>query len=142
MPEIIVPHPRARVVGAGLSGLATAWCLSDLGYAVEVIDAAGRTGGLIETVNTPDGLVERAANAFRWNEVAERWFRTLRLEPSFPLAISRRRYIFRNGRGRRWPLTPGETLAMGLRAGFQYVRGTCGSCRSGRSSHIRDRTAS
>jgi len=122
--ELIVPRLRARVIGAGLSGLATAWCLIDLGYTVELIDAADRSGGLIETVNTPDGLVERGANAFRWNAVTERWFRTLGIEPAFPQPISRRRYIFRNGRGRQWPLSVRETLALGVQAGTQYLRGT------------------
>jgi protoporphyrinogen/coproporphyrinogen III oxidase len=106
---------RARVVGAGLSGLAAAWHLADRGYAVTLTDRAARPGGLIHTLQTPHGPVETAANAFVWDAVVEEWFARLHIEPEFPLESSRRRYIFRNGRARRWPLGITESLAMGRR---------------------------
>lgn len=102
---------RARVIGAGLTGLATTWCLLDAGFTVELIDAADTPGGLIHTTHTPHGLVERGANAFIWTATTARWFGRLRLEPSFPLPTSRRRFLFRDGRARRWPLGIGETAA-------------------------------
>jgi oxygen-dependent protoporphyrinogen oxidase len=112
----------ARVVGAGLSGLAAAWCLSGAGFDVEVVEASAHPGGLIETLATRHGPVERAANAFVWTETTERWFRTIGVRPEFPLPASRRRFIFRNGRARRWPLGPIETLGMGARLGTAWAR--------------------
>jgi oxygen-dependent protoporphyrinogen oxidase len=97
--------------------------LTDLGYTVEVVDASDRSGGLIETITTPDGLVERAANACRWTPVTQKWFKTLGIVPAFPLTISRRRYIFRDGRPRRWPLGVRETVRMAVRAGAYYLGG-------------------
>ena len=40
------------------------------------------------------------------------WFRRLDLTPVFPEPVSKRRYIFRHGRPRRWPLGAGASLAM------------------------------
>lgn len=111
----------ARVVGAGLSGLAAAWCLRDAGFDVEVIEAAEEPGGLIGTMHTPHGPVERAANAFVWTETTAAWFARLDIAPSFPLDASRHRFIYRDGHPRRWPLRRGETFAMGARAGWTYL---------------------
>jgi protoporphyrinogen oxidase len=75
----------ARVVGAGLSGLAAAWWLSDAGFDVEVIEAGAEPGGLIGTIHTPFGPVERAAHAFVWTETTAAWFARLDIAPAFPL---------------------------------------------------------
>lgn len=112
---------HARVVGAGLSGLAAAACLRDAGFDVEVIEAASEPGGLIGTFHTPYGPVERAANAFVWTDVTERWFARLGITPSFPLESSHRRFIYRDGKPRRWPLRRSETVAMGAKLGWSYV---------------------
>jgi oxygen-dependent protoporphyrinogen oxidase len=101
---------QALVVGAGLSGLAAAWHLRDAGFEVRVTDRLARPGGLLQSVSSPHGLVERAAPAFVWTATTARWFDRLGLTPEFAAPVSRRRYIFRDGRPRRWPLGPGETL--------------------------------
>jgi oxygen-dependent protoporphyrinogen oxidase len=111
----------ARVVGAGLSGLAVATCLADAGFHVEVIEAAAEPGGLIGTRATPHGPVERAANAFVWTATTAKWFERLRITPEFPLDTARSRYIYREGQPRRWPLHRGETLAMAARLGWTYL---------------------
>ncbi len=112
-----------RVIGAGLSGLAAAWCLTEAGHDVEVLEAASGPGGLIETTRTPHGPVERAANAFLWNETTAAWFEELDLTPSRPVETARKRYIFRNGVPRRWPLTTAETAELAARAALAAVRG-------------------
>lgn len=106
---------RARVIGAGLSGLVASWHLADRGLEVEVFERASRPGGLIQTHYSPHGLVETAANAFVWDDVVAGWFRRLDLTPVFPTPASKRRYIFRDGRARRWPLTTIESLGMAAR---------------------------
>jgi protoporphyrinogen/coproporphyrinogen III oxidase len=103
-----------RVIGAGVSGLAAAWCLRERGCDVEVVEAASGPGGLIHTHRSSFGLIETAANAFVWTPVVRRWFEALDLTPYFPLPSSRARYIWRDGRARRWPLTPVETAALAV----------------------------
>lgn len=105
----------ARVVGAGLSGLVAAWWLVEAGYAVEVVDASHTPGGLLQTAVTPHGLVEYGANAFVWTPVVADWFARLEIPPFFASETSRRRYIYRNGRPRRWPLGVAETAALAAR---------------------------
>jgi oxygen-dependent protoporphyrinogen oxidase len=111
----------ALVVGAGLSGLATAWCLRDRGFMVSVVEAANQPGGLIHTELTANGPVETAANAFVWSDVVRDWFARLDIDPVFARPESRRRYIFRGGRARRWPLTVGESATLVLKLGAAGV---------------------
>jgi len=113
---------RARVVGAGLSGLSAAWFLARQGVAVEVIDAAPVPGGFIQTIALPQGPVETGANGFVWAPVVERLFADLAIEPMFAREVSRRRYIFRGGRPRRWPLTARETAATIGRFGGSWLQ--------------------
>jgi oxygen-dependent protoporphyrinogen oxidase len=102
----------ARVIGAGLSGLVAAWHLAERGFPVTVFEQAAEPGGLIRTRQTPDGIVETAANAFVWDDTVASWFQRLGLHPEFPLPSSRRRFIFRKGRPRRWPLSPAESMGL------------------------------
>ncbi len=100
----VVLKPSARVVGAGLSGLATAYYLEKAGYTVEVYERNDREGGLIRTRVTAYGLVELAANAFLNSTRVEALFEDLGLELLAANSTARRRYIFRTGKLRRWPL--------------------------------------
>ena len=79
----------ARVVGAGLSGLTAAWRLTEAGFTVEVIEAAERPGGLIETIGTPHGRVEGGANAFVWSQSVATLFASLDITPQFASALPR-----------------------------------------------------
>lgn len=114
---------HARVVGAGLSGLTTAWSLVQSGFDVEIVEASDHIGGLLSTTRTAHGLVERGANAFVWNATTARWFDELGLTAVFPSARSKRRFIYRDGRPRRWPLTMGETATMAGALGRAWLAG-------------------
>jgi len=51
------------VIGAGISGLASAWWLQRAGYKVTVIEAASRAGGTIGTVRESGYLIETGPNS-------------------------------------------------------------------------------
>jgi oxygen-dependent protoporphyrinogen oxidase len=112
---------RVDVIGAGLSGLATAWYLADAGARVCVRDASTRPGGLIQTIHRPEGLVETAARGFTWTPRTGALFEAAGLQPRFAREASKRRYIFRDGRATRWPLTPLETAGAAARFGRAWV---------------------
>lgn len=113
---------HARVIGAGLSGLTAAWFLSRQGASVQVFEAADRPGGLIQSFVLPAGLVEAGANAFVWTPAIATLFSELGIEPLFARDASRRRYIYRDGRPRRWPLTPTESAASLGRFASAWIR--------------------
>src|SRR5678815_723275 len=108
--------PPITVIGAGFSGLVTAYHLVTGGLPqrcpVRVIDVATRPGGLIQTERTQNGLIERAANGIVSSEdmlsMCERI--GVRLETTLPQA--RNRYIFRDGKPRRWPLGLTESMRL------------------------------
>jgi len=52
------------VIGAGFSGLAAADAMAEAGWQTTVVDAAGRAGGVVETVREDGWLVERSADNF------------------------------------------------------------------------------
>jgi phytoene dehydrogenase-like protein len=100
----------ALVVGAGLSGLATAWYLAETGARVRVIDALPGPGGLMQTRRMPEGMVEPAARSFIWTDRVGALFAAAGIEPQFAQDQSKRRFIHRGGRPRRMPLGPLELV--------------------------------
>ena len=105
---------QVKVIGAGFSGLVTAYYLVKSGLKVQVIERNSRTGGLIQTLQTPNGPVETAANGIR-NSVR---LEAMCADLGVPLQTTRRearaRFIFR-GRPKRFPLSAAEVLKLGFR---------------------------
>jgi oxygen-dependent protoporphyrinogen oxidase len=113
-----------RVVGGGFSGLATAYYLSRAGIPVEIVEKTDRLGGLIATHQTPHGPVETAAIGMRNSAHVDAVCRDLGLRMLYSTRSYRRaRYIYRQ-RPRRWPLNPGEWLALGARFATATARGS------------------
>lgn len=105
--------PRlVTVIGAGFSGLAAAYYLQRAGYRVEVIEERERPGGLISTLAEPFGRVETAANGLLNSVYVEELFSELGLEIAPTLASAKKRYIFRAGGAKRWPLGLSGTLRL------------------------------
>lgn len=100
----------ATIVGAGISGLLIGAVLKKRGWRVRILEASSRAGGLIETRNTPSGPVEAAAHSLMITPELKTFFDELGIELSPVDPRSRARYIFRDGRMRRFPLTLRETL--------------------------------
>lgn len=112
------------VVGGGFSGLATAYYLSRAGIPVEIIEKTDRLGGLIATLQTPNGPVETAAIGMRQTARVDAVCRDLGLPMlCSALSSSRARYIYRQ-RPRRWPLNPGEWLSVAARFATATAQGS------------------
>jgi oxygen-dependent protoporphyrinogen oxidase len=112
------------VVGGGFSGLATAYYLSHAGIPVEIVEKTDRLGGLIATLQTPHGPVETAAIGMRNSARVDAVCQDLGLRMlCSPRSSSRAGYIYRQ-RPRRWPLSPGESLALVARFATATARGS------------------
>ena len=105
---------KIKVVGAGFSGLVTAYFLTKQGFKVEVCEKSSRAGGLIRTVRTQNGLIETAANGLLNSARLEKMCADIgvTLTPTRP--DGRKRFIFR-GRPRQIPLKPFEVLGIAKR---------------------------
>jgi protoporphyrinogen/coproporphyrinogen III oxidase len=105
---------QVKVVGAGFSGLATAYYLVKEGCKVQVVEKNSRPGGLIRTIETKHGPVETAANGIR-NSVR---LEAMCADIGVPLIPTRRearaRFIFRR-QPKRFPLSAAEVLKLGFR---------------------------
>jgi oxygen-dependent protoporphyrinogen oxidase len=103
-----------KVVGAGFSGLATAYYLARDGFKVQICEQSSRAGGLIKTIHTPHGLVETAANGLLNSARLE----ALCADIGVPLLATRRdgrkRFIFRD-QPRQIPLKLSDVFNLGVR---------------------------
>ena len=103
-----------KVVGAGFSGLTTAYFLVKRGFKVRILEKSCRAGGLIETTQTEHGLVEKAANGILNSAKLE----AIAADIGVPLQSTRRegrqRFIYR-GRPKQIPLKTSEVLKVTAR---------------------------
>jgi oxygen-dependent protoporphyrinogen oxidase len=111
---------KVTVIGAGFSGLASAFFLVRAGYEVEIHDSSERVGGLISTAELPEGLAESAANGMLNSPLVEEIGHETGIQMQAVQRASRRRFIFRGGRARRWPLSLLATLHLALFA-VRYI---------------------
>src|SRR5512142_2215616 len=97
------------VIGAGISGLATAWWLQAAGRRVTVIEAAARAGGTIGTLREAGCLVETGPNSTLETSplIAQLLAETgTANERIYADDAAKNRYILREGRLLALPLSP------------------------------------
>lgn len=100
------------VLGAGFSGLVTAFWLRESGIPVKVLEKSQRVGGLLGTHDFAGGKAEQTANGFLWSKGVAALSERLNV-PVVPAGeASRARYLVRNGKLRKWPLSIFESLAL------------------------------
>ena len=66
---------KITILGAGLSGLLTAYYLQNKGFEIQIIEARERIGGRIHTLNTDNAQIEMGATWF--NDIHENFKRLL-----------------------------------------------------------------
>ncbi|MBE7558262.1 protoporphyrinogen oxidase [bacterium] len=109
-------RPRAVVIGAGISGLACAYRLRERGVDVQVLEAAPRVGGAIQSFVQDGYLLELGPNTYTRRPATERLIADLGIGDEHLTSLMRDqpRYIYDSGRLQRVPLGPGELLATRL----------------------------
>ncbi|HWY42312.1 MAG TPA: protoporphyrinogen oxidase [Candidatus Sulfotelmatobacter sp.] len=114
------------VVGAGISGLASAHALKKAGKDVLLLESSRSVGGLIKSVVEQDFLFEIGPQSFSATTALNKLFNDLKISADVLTAPSRApRYILVNGQLRAVPLSPPALLASSLlswRTKFSLVR--------------------
>ena len=104
MPEKV----EALVVGAGISGLATAYALQKAGIATRVVESAARPGGVIQSVKRDGYLLECGPQSFSGNGYISAMCRDLGILEERVLADPKApRYVLIDGKLRNVPMGPG-----------------------------------
>ncbi len=111
-----MPGPKhVVVIGAGLSGLACAHRLNQLGAEVTVLEASDRAGGLLGTIRKDGFLFESGPQSFQTTEILVGLIRELGIESELQKADSgAARYILLHGRLQRVPTSPQAMLTSSL----------------------------
>lgn len=109
---------EVTIVGAGIAGMLAAYELDRAGYTVTLLEARPRAGGLIKTEKTPYGIAERAAHSLLLTPDVQALCDDLGVELVEIRRDSKARFIYRDGKPRRFPLRLREAASAFFRACF------------------------
>jgi oxygen-dependent protoporphyrinogen oxidase len=100
------------IIGAGISGLTTAYYLEKANIPYILLEAAPRFGGYITTIQKEGYLLEAGANSILCDEATEQFLLEIGLEKELlPAAeVSQSRFIYRNGQYRELAQQPFKLL--------------------------------
>ena len=103
------------VIGAGISGLACAYRLKQLGLPVILLEASARVGGLVGSVRTDGFLFESGPQSFQGTEPLLELIREVGIEGELQRADPRApRFIYLHGKLQKIPMTPQGLMASSL----------------------------
>jgi protoporphyrinogen/coproporphyrinogen III oxidase len=106
---------KVVVIGGGISGLACAYRLRQLGISCLVLESTKRPGGVIATVRRNGFLFETGPQCPRFPASVWQLVRDLHLESEFVAGDARaKRYILRDGSLHAAPFSPGALLTTRL----------------------------
>ncbi len=102
-------NKKIVVIGAGISGLTSAYLLSKKGFDVKILEKRNSVGGSIESVIENGFLFDRGPNsALETTPVIGQLIRELELEPELLYAskLANKRYILRDNKLHSLPMSP------------------------------------
>jgi oxygen-dependent protoporphyrinogen oxidase len=106
---------QVAVIGAGISGLACAYRLQELGVDVAVFEANSTAGGMIDSVEQNGVLFEAGPQSFQGTPALLELIRELGLEAQLQKADpGAPRYVLLHGHLRKIPMSPQALLASTL----------------------------
>ncbi len=109
---------QVTVIGGGIAGLLAAYQLTRQGYEVSLFEALPRVGGLIRTHTTPLGISEEAAHTLIVTQKMETLCKDLDVDLVALTERSKKKYILRAGKQRRFPLSLSEASQLLFRCIF------------------------
>ena len=119
------PNKKIVVIGAGISGLTTAYLLYKEGYDVVVLEQKDNVGGSIETVYENGFLFDRGPNSgLETTPIIQQLVDDLNLRDQFVYANreGNKRYILRNGQLHALPMSPPAFFKTKLFSGKAKLR--------------------
>lgn len=118
-------NKKIVIIGAGISGLTTAYLLFKEGYDVFVLEQKDNVGGSIETVPENGFLFDRGPNSgLETTPLIQQLVKDLNLEDQFVYANreGNKRYILRNGQLQALPMSPPAFFKTKLFSGKAKLR--------------------
>lgn len=118
-------NKKIVIIGAGISGLTTAYLLFKEGYDIIVLEQKDKVGGSIETINADGFLFDRGPNSgLETTPLIQQLVKELNLENQFVYANreGNKRYILRNGQLHTLPMSPPTFLKTKLFSGKAKLR--------------------
>ncbi len=116
---------KIAVIGAGISGLSTAYWLEKHGYEVTVFEKSSHIGGSIVTEKKDGFLIDLGPNStLETSETLKNLVRELNIEDQkvYGNNASNNRYVVKNGRLHPIPMSPGKFLKTKLFSGKAKLR--------------------
>jgi oxygen-dependent protoporphyrinogen oxidase len=108
----MIESQRVTIIGAGISGLACAYRLGQLGIAATILESSNHAGGVIDTDETGGFLFESGPQSFQGSELLMTLVRELGLEPELQIADpDAPRFVVRDKRLHKIPMSPPAMLA-------------------------------
>ncbi len=99
------------ILGAGISGLTTAWFLKQQGHQVRLLEARDSAGGNLRTLKRDGYLIERGPNSTLNNRPAlDILFDSLGLQPMQANSASHKRFVLRDSTLHPLPMGPGDFI--------------------------------
>ena len=121
----MLSNKKIVIIGAGISGLTTAYLLFKEGYDVVILEQKDKVGGSIETVSEDGFLFDRGPNSgLETTPLIQKLVKDLNLEDQFVYANreGNKRYILKNEQLHALPMSPPSFLKTELFSGKAKLR--------------------